>query len=71
MGAHLVAKTLGGDDGDLIADALVGLEVERQLGVVTLNDDLGGSLDCLYSSIKKNPVSLILIIPLCRDRDKE
>jgi hypothetical protein len=33
----------------LIADALVGLEVERQLGVVTLNDDLGGLLDGLCS----------------------
>jgi len=31
----------------LIADPLVGLEVERELGVVTLNDDLGGLLDGL------------------------
>jgi len=44
---HLVAEALGGDDGDLIADALVGLEVEGQLGVVPLNDDLGGLLDSL------------------------
>lgn len=43
----LVAKTLGGNDGDLIADALVGLEVEGQLGVVALNDDLCGALDGL------------------------
>lgn len=43
----LVAKTLGGNDGDLIADALVGLEVEGQLGVVALNDDLSGPLDGL------------------------
>lgn len=43
----LVAKTLGGDDGDLIADALVGLEVESQLGVVALDDDLSGPLDGL------------------------
>jgi hypothetical protein len=45
---NLVAKTLGGDDSDLIADTLVGLEVEGELGVVTLNDDLGGSLNGLY-----------------------
>ena len=31
----------------LIADPLVGLEVERKLGVVTLNDDLCGLLDSL------------------------
>jgi hypothetical protein len=34
----------------LIADPLVGLEVERQLGVVPLNDDLGGLLDGLCSN---------------------
>lgn len=45
--SHLVAKTLGGNDGDLITDTLVGLEVEGQLGVVTLDDDLSGALDCL------------------------
>lgn len=44
---NLVAETLGGNDGNLIADALVGLEVEGQAGVVTLNDDLGGLLDGL------------------------
>jgi len=48
--ADLVAKTLGGDDGDFIADPLVGLEVERKLGVVPLNDDLGGLLDSLRSN---------------------
>jgi hypothetical protein len=34
----------------LIANPLVGLEVERQLGVVPLNDDLGGLLDGLCSN---------------------
>jgi hypothetical protein len=34
----------------LIADPLVGLEVQRQLGVVSLNDDLGGLLDGLCSN---------------------
>lgn len=45
--SHLVAKTLRGDDSDFIANALVGLEVEGELGVVSLNDDLGGLLDSL------------------------
>ena len=45
--SYLVAKTLRGNDCDLIADSLVGLEVEGQLGVVTLNNDLGGLLDGL------------------------
>ena len=45
--SDLVAKTLGGNDGDLITDTLVGLEVEGQLGVVTLDDDLSRALDCL------------------------
>lgn len=44
---NLVAEALGGNDGNFIADALVGLEVEGQAGVVTLNDDLGGLLDGL------------------------
>jgi hypothetical protein len=34
----------------LIANALVGLKVERQLGVVALNDDLGRLLDRLRSN---------------------
>jgi hypothetical protein len=44
---YLVAKTLGCNDGDLIADSLVGLEVKSELWVVTLNDDLGGLLNSL------------------------
>lgn len=47
VAGNLVAQALGGDDGDLIANALVGLEVEGQLGVEPLNDDLGGLLDGL------------------------
>lgn len=50
MVADLVAQTLGGDDSDLVADALVGLEVESELGVVPLNDDLGGLLDSLCAN---------------------
>lgn len=44
---YLVAETLGCNDGNLVADALVGLEVEGELRVVPLNDDLGGLLDSL------------------------
>ena len=45
--ADLVAKTLGGDDGDFIAYALVGLEVESELWVVAFDDDFGRFLDGL------------------------
>lgn len=44
VAGNLVAEALGGNDGDLIANTLVGLEVEGELGVVPLNDDLGGLL---------------------------
>ena len=37
----LVAESFGRDDGDLLADALVGVEVEGELGVVLVDDDLG------------------------------
>jgi hypothetical protein len=47
MRSYLIAETLRGNDGDLIADSLVGLEIEGQLWVVSLNDDLGGLLDGL------------------------
>jgi hypothetical protein len=50
---NLVAETLRGNDGDLIAKALVGLEVESQLGVVTLDDDLGGLLDGLLCKMRR------------------
>ena len=45
--SYLVAETLGGNDGNLIADSLVGLEIEGELWVVSLNDDLSGLLDGL------------------------
>lgn len=48
----LVAKTLGGDDSNLVADTLVGLEVQRKTGVVLFNKDTGGLLDGLGSIIK-------------------
>lgn len=43
----LVAQRLAGDDGDLLAHPLVGVEVTAQAGVVLLDDDPGGLLDCL------------------------
>lgn len=45
--SYLVAETLGSNDGNLIADSLVGLEIEGQLWVVSLDDDLGGLLNGL------------------------
>lgn len=48
VGTDLVAQALRGDNRDLIAETLVGLEVERQLGVVTLDHNLGGPLDGLH-----------------------
>jgi hypothetical protein len=46
---NLVAKALGSDNSNFVADTLVGLEVEGELWVVALNDDLGGLLDGLCS----------------------
>lgn len=45
--AYLVAQPLAGNDSNLIADALVGLEVEGEARVVALDDDLGRLLDRL------------------------
>ena len=45
--SDLVAETLGGDDGNLGSNLLVGLEVQSQTRVVLLDEDLGGSLDSL------------------------
>ncbi|GMT00139.1 hypothetical protein PENTCL1PPCAC_22313, partial [Pristionchus entomophagus] len=42
--AILVAESLGGDESDLVADTLVGVEVVGHLSVVLLDDDLGGLL---------------------------
>lgn len=49
VSGNLVPQPLGRNDGNLIADPLVGLKVQRELGVVALNDDLGGLLDGLGS----------------------
>jgi hypothetical protein len=47
---HLVAQALRCDDSDFIANALVRLEVEGELGVVSLDDDFGGLLDGLCAN---------------------
>jgi hypothetical protein len=47
--AYFVAKALRGDNCDFIANALVGLEVEGEFGVVPLDDDFGGLLDGLWT----------------------
>ena len=44
---YLVAKTLGGNDGDFIGDSFVGFEVEGEAGVVALNENFGALLDGL------------------------
>jgi hypothetical protein len=44
---NLVPQALGLDDGDLLADTLVGGEVEGEAGVVLLDDLARGLLDGL------------------------
>ena len=42
---YLVAERLGGNEGNLLDDPLVGVEIEGKLGVVLLDDDPGSLLD--------------------------
>ena len=48
--AYLVAESLASDDRDFVAYPLVGLEVEGEFGVVSLDDDFGGLLDGLRAN---------------------
>ena len=48
--SNLVSQLLGWDDGDLFTYSLVGVEVERETGVVFLNQILGGFLNGLGSN---------------------
>lgn len=50
---NLVSKSLGGDDGNFTTDLLVDVEVEGQLGVISLNDKASGFLDgfCSYATL--------------------
>ena len=45
----LVAKTLRGNNSDLIANPLVGFKVECEFGVVALDNDLRGFLNGLWN----------------------
>lgn len=47
--SYLVAKTLRCNDGNFIADSLVGLEVQGELWVVSFDNDLCGLLNGLRS----------------------
>ena len=47
----LVPERLGGNKSHLLDDALVDIEVQGQLGVVLLDDDLGGLLHDLGSDV--------------------
>lgn len=49
--ANFVAKTLGGYDGDLIANTLVRFEVKCQFRIVTLDNDLCGFLHSLLITL--------------------
>ena len=48
--AYLVAKSLASDDRDFVAYPLIGLEIECEFGIVSLNDDFGGLLDSLRAN---------------------
>jgi hypothetical protein len=62
--AYLVAKSLTSNDGNLIADAFVGLEVKGEFGIVPLDDHFGRFLDRLRSD---NLVSIIVKFAIWRD----
>jgi hypothetical protein len=48
--SDLVAKALAGDDGNLLRDTLVGIEVESEAGVVLLDNEASGLLDGLSAN---------------------
>jgi hypothetical protein len=45
--SNLVAEALAGDDGNILSDTLVGVEVESQTSVVLLDNKAGSLLDSL------------------------
>ena len=63
MIADLITKTLRSNDGYLIADTLVGLEVEGEFGVVAFDNDLGRFLDGLRAN------STLQYTLACKNRD--
>jgi len=48
--SNLVTKTLGSNDSNLVANLLVGLEIESKTGVVLLDQNAGSLLDSLGSN---------------------
>lgn len=56
---YLVAKTLRCDNGNFITDALVGFEIEGQLGIIALNDDLCGFFDRLDIILAGSSIELL------------
>lgn len=59
MNPYLVPQPLGRNNGDLITDTLVCLEVKSKLRVVSLDNDLSGLLDGLGSYCsRKTPSAL-------------
>lgn len=46
---YLISQSLRCDDSNFVTYSLIGLEVESELWIVSLDDDLGRFLDCLCS----------------------
>ena len=59
--AYFVAKTLRCDNGNLITDTLVGLEIESELWVVPLDYDLCGLFDGLRTHATLNTRKLYFL----------
>ncbi len=55
--SDLVPQRFAGDDGNFLADSLVGVEVKRQSSVVLLDDQLGSLLHGLgtYAALHISP----------------
>ena len=56
VSGYLVPKLLAGDNGDLLAHALVGVEVITQTRVVLLDDDPGSLLHGLGANAERATV---------------
>jgi hypothetical protein len=65
IAGDLVSEALRGDDGNLVADSLVGLEIERELRVVPLNDDLNRvSASIVHSQHTSTPTAHAPIVAM-------
>ena len=56
VAGYLVLKLLAGDNGDLLAHSLVGVEVITQVRVVLLDDDPGPVLQGLGANAERATV---------------